>query len=578
MADADRQVEALRMRGLETFSDAEEAARMADDLVSGAITSLKRPITIPSTKGVDLTKAREDTRRVRESREDATDVIDLETGRLLDAAELQKEAIKREGGAAADKVMADQSRAQQEADVQKYFAELFGISMNPDADIALTAQRLRELKPGAEEKLRRIQEMQSVGLLDNPLAWIANQIQMPAAIGDYNAEAQVINSLQATIDNAIQSGQNAATFATKGLPTITVAQAQAEAARLKALADKNQAVTDENLAKTNVTFAVQKLANDLNVANQTRNMSAIDLQNEQTKYQSLVNEINLADTHANRLLKAAQLLEKLEGSKGLDVLLENYDRVMGHPKGTTTRYVFEKFAENQRQNIVAIGAGSLGADPFEGMINWYKSRPGPGASPETRRFFEYLRDSSEKIAVDQKVQMLDEKQKPAAISARLKEQIRLDLNDASKVGGVFYEMSPTAMIASKELPADSRMAEMLKPFTNQSGPVPTQMILEVFNKEFKNPVEAGQAISEYYSRNIKLRNSVMNTSVAGVSLPKEYKIKQVPFGSLPFTEARRMQFDLTKPEQATKLVLVMRQNELARHALPLGVGSFGAQR
>lgn len=554
----------VKSTGLQTFSNVEEARKMADDLVNQAIVSLKKPVTIPKTKGVDLSIAEDSTDRASVTRDETNATIDFASKSLEAASRRQQEAIIGEGKASADKIMADQAQAQEIANTQRYYAELFGISMNPDADVAVVAQRMRALQPGAEAKLKRIQEMQKVGLLDNPLEWFTNQIQLPAAIGDYNGEANLINSLQAEIDNSIKTGQDAANFAQRGIPTITTAQAKAEAKKAEQIAIKNAAVAEENFLKNNVTYAVQKLANDLNIANADRTMSGLELQNEQTKYQSLINEINLADKHSERMLKAAALLEKLEGTKGLDVLLEQYDRTMGHPKGTTNRYVFEKFGEAQRQNMVAIGAGSIGADPFEGMINWFKSRPGPGASRETQTFFNYLRDKAEIIAQGYDVQKLDEKQKSAGISKRLKDQIGKDVADASKAGSIFYEMPPSAMIGSGSIPADSPVAKMLEPYTKQSGPVSTDIVLEAFNKEFKNPSEAGAAIADYYSRNMQLRNSVMNTSLAGISLPKDYKIRR----SMSDTEAAfsgtfRADFDLTKPEQATKFILLKRAAEMA---------------
>lgn len=555
----------VRSKGLETVTDVEDARRMADDLVRSAITSLRKPITIPSSSGVDASDARNAFKKSSNQRDITNEIIDTESERYGSAAETYKEAITRGGKASADKVMADQARAQQEAELQSYFARLFGVTDSPDAEIAVVAQRIRQLRPIAEAKLRNVQEMQSVGLLDNPLEWFANKLQLSAAISDYNAEAILINSLQGTLNSSIKTGQNAANFASRGIPTITTSQAKADADKLVALAVQNRVIADENLAKQNVSFAIQKLSNDITIANQTKEMTQLDLQNEQIRYTSLINEINLADKHSERLLRAAQLIEKLEGTKGLDIILAQFDRTMGHPSGTTTRYTFEKFAESQRQNIIAIGSGSIGADPFEGMINWYRSRPGPGASKETVRFFDFLRDESEKISVTADVKLLDEKQKPAIISKKLKEQIQLQINDASRLGNIFYEMTPAQMIASGAVPADSHLAKVLEPFTKQTGPIPTNMILEAINKEYPNPAEAGAVISDYYKRNIQLRNSVMNTSLAGITLATNYNIRKgIVVGmeeSGGLGGGIRMQFDLTRPEEATKFILLQRAGD-----------------
>lgn len=564
---ADNPTQVIKTSGLQTVSNVEDARAMADELVRGAITSLRRPVNIPTSSGIDTTDAQDDVDTARDTRDETNSVIDTETGRYGKSTEAQKEAIGREGRANADKVLADADKAKQEAELFQYFAKMFGISTDPNAEIAQTASRVRELEPVAEAKLRNVQQMQSVGFLDNPLDWFVNQIQLPAAIGDYNQEAALVNSLQERINSKIKTGQDAANFAHKGLPTITASQAKAGVDKALAEADKTKAMVDENLAKTNVTFAMQKLANDITMANATEKMSSLDLQNEHLKYTSLINEINFADKHSERLLKAAALIEKLEGTRALDKVLEQYDLTMGHPKNTTTRYTFEKFAENQRQNIVAIGAGSVGADPFEGMINWYKSRPGPGASQDTVRFFDYLQDKAASIATSQKIQQLDEKQKPIAIGKMLRHEIDIDLQNASKMGNLFYEMTPKQMLQSGSIPPDSHLAKLLKPFTEQSGPVPSEMILEAINQEYKNPNEAGAVISDYYKRNILLRNSVMNTSLAGVTLPKEYKLRRSPVGEGITGLGAKMQFDLTKPEEATKFILINRSSKAAANAM-----------
>jgi hypothetical protein len=567
----DNSVQVIQKKGLQTISDSSEASRMADSLVRGAIESLQKPVTIPRTKGIDTGGTNDSVEEASYTRDLVSEIIDDSTNRFGMAIEGQKEAIGKGGKASAEGIMADQQRSQQEANLQKHFADLFGISTDMSSEIAVTAQRLRELKPGAEEKLRKVQAMQNVGLLDNPLEWLVNQVQLPAVISDYNRDADVVNYLQTTIDASIKTGQDAANFAGKGIPTITVAQAKAGADKVLALADQNKAIADENLAKTNVAFAVHKLAGDISIANATRETSSLELQNEHLKYTSMINEINLADKHSERLLRAASLIEKLEGTRGLDIILENYDRTMGHPARTTTRYVFEKFAEGQRQNIVAIGAGSLGADPFEGMINWYRSRPGPGASPETTRFFNYLRDKSEEISTTAEVQRMDEKQKPAIISKKLKEKIQEEFSGASKQGNIFHEMSPTQMIQSGALPPDSHLAKILEPFTKQTGPIDTSIVLAAIDKEYQNPGEAGAVISDYYKRNMQLRNSVMNTSLAGITLPKDYIYrKTMQFGG-GFEGGGRLQFDLTDPTQATKYILIKRAGDIAS----IGIGTSG---
>lgn len=548
MAAPDTQLKTVS--GLQTVTNVADAREMADSLVRGAITSLRKPLETPTSEGVDLTGLNDEIDRASNTRDQTNVDIDRERGRYSEANLKQRDAIKAEGKATAEKVLADQDQVQQEADNQAYFAKLFGISVDPSAQIAENVKQLTVLNPQAQEKLRKVQEMQKVGPLDNPMRWFINQLQLPGAISDYNNDATMINNLEDSINKGIKLGQDAANFAGRGIPKITVQQAAAGSQMAIAAADKNAAIAEENYAKQDITFAVQKLANDLNVANATQQMTSEQLRNERLKYESQINAVNLAENHATRMLKAAQLLETLEKTKGLDIILENYDRIMGHPKGTTTRYTFEKFAEPQRQNMVAIGAGSVGSDPLTGMLNWFNSRPGPEASVETSRFMNFLREKADAIATTQDVQMMDEKQKPQAIAIRLRKELDTEFQGATKLGSIFYELEPATMLRSGKIAPNSALAKILEPLSKTSGPVQTSIILDSIIANVPNPTDAGTLIAQYYRANIDLRNASMNTSITGVKMPTNYTLAE---GS--FLSGGRMKLDLTKPEEATKLVL-----------------------
>jgi hypothetical protein len=541
------------------------AFKDADEIIKEAIRSITGEQTkAPTFEVTDLKDLISDVGTVRNQRTATNKVIDTETTRVGDAAKLQKEGIAGKAQADQDKARADQDRAQQEANTYKYFADLFGISTDSSAEIAQVAGRLRSERPVAEKMLQEVKSLQGVSFLDNPIEWLGNQIELPARTGAYNRQADIVNSLELTLTNSIKTAQDAAVLSSRSIPTITAAQGKATADAIANQAKIDAAKADDTLARINVDFAVRKLSNDVAAAGATQAMTAEQIKQRQLTYQDAINKINLADNHTNRLLRAAQLLEKLEDEKELNVILRNYDRIMGHPDGTTSRFTFTKFAEAQRQNIVAIGAGSLGADPYTGMVNWFSSRPGPAASKETSTLMNYVRAEAEKIAVSQKVQMLDEKQKPQAIAAALRENLVNEFKSPNKPGSLFYELEPSKMIASNAIPVDSHLGKVLKPLADtQTGPIPTNVVVEAIFQGFgKNSTVAGQVISDYYKKNIQLRNDSMNSSLLGVKLPVEYVVRS--------TETRQ-RFDLTKPEEATKYLLQMQFWKL-----PFRNAGFGA--
>lgn len=540
------------------MADVQETSALIDGLLSGAIKSLQTPIpSIPNYSGTDLSKAKKETERAAGSRDASNAVIDEEKGNYKSAVERQKAALDAEAVAKGDAARADQERAQTIAGI----AETIGTEMFGKGDIAknaaVLAAEIVRLRPEAQ---RRAAEIDALNNASNPLDWLTNQFILPGKVDAYNAFAAEINGMQNTLDNSLATATAIDAFAIKAVPTITAAQAKAKADLATAEAGKAKAAADEAMAKTNIEFSVRKLASDIAIANQTLDMTKLQQAENHQKYQSQINAINLADTHANRMLRAAQLLETVQKTKGLDVLLQNYDRVMGHPVGTTNRYTFEKFSEARRQDMVAIGAGSLGSDPLTGMMTFYANKPGRDVSPETLRLMTYIREKSDVVAQDMKIQALDEKQKPGAIATKLRTLLNEEVLSASKPGSLFYEITPAAMLASSKIPTGSPIAKLLEPLTKTPGTVPTELVIATLAQNLQNPADAGAAISAYYQANVAMRNEAMNTSLIGLRLPTSYVI-QDSLGTLSFTKAK---FDLTKPEDATKYILFQRQKEAAK--------------
>ena len=531
-----------------------------DALVQGAITSLtgKQP-TLPDFISTDLAPFAAELEKTTTQREVTNLQIGTERDRLNDASFNKREAQKVKAAAEADKILADQAKAQAEANIYKQLATTMGVD---PAQIAIIADQLTLERPKAEAMLREIQQMQAVSPTDNIIGWFVNQLELPSKIDPYNRQADIVNMLQDTLDRSVITANRASEFNAKSIPSITADQARQSAKVKIAEGAIENAKAEEELARTNVNFAVQKLSNDIAVANMTKEMTQLQVQQKQQEYQAAINAINIADNHANRMLKAAQLLEKLNKDKGIDVILENYDRIMGHPKGTTNRYTFERFGETQRVNIVAIGAGSGGTDPFQAILNVGNARPGPLFG--SGKLYMQLQDWAENIAKLPEVQLIDEKQKPLVISKKLKEQIDREKLNPGRIGGLFYELSPAEMIAAGLVPADSEVAKILEPYVRTKEPIPTSMIVAAFDKLYTNPTIAGAALADYYRRNIELRNRSMNYSLFAIKPDDKYVIP-VRYGdeSVSFGGVFKLDVDLTSSEQATKYILIRRAGEQA---------------
>lgn len=539
--------------------DYAEAVRQANELIQQAVPLLVRNAAggsnAPDFHKTDTSALDAETARLQVARDVGTANIDIDQQRLSTATAEEKAAIIARGTAEANLAEADRIKSERDAAMYAQYAEIFGLKAD---DVARTVQRMNTERPIAEAKLRDIQQRQAVSPFDNPLEWWKNQITLPAAIEDYNRQADIINVMKGTLDGYISTANAAATFAYKGLPTITAAQAKATADRAVTDAAAKAAQADINLSKTSVDFHTKRFSMDLAVAQQTATTTQLQVQQNIQEYQARIHAIQFADNHANRLLRAGELLEKLATNedamaqrKSIEVILKNYDHVMGHPEGTTNYQIWKITGEPQRNNMVAIGSGSLGATPVQGMYNWYRSNPGPLASKETSRLMEYVREKTEEYMVVAGTQAIDEKQKIDKVNKMVADDLKKDITNASKMGSLFYEMSPGKMLAAAQVSKESPIGKVLEGYAAQEKNIPTELVAQAFANTFKSPNDAGAALADYYKRNIALRNTTLNAKTLGIELPTTYGVK-VRLGA--FTSAI---LDLTKPADAIKYVTIL---------------------
>lgn len=537
--------------------DIDEANRQADVLVQQGVNLLTREITIPNYGGVSTKGARTELTRASATRDATSRVIDNETTKAAESTAREAVALRGMGQADADKALADQAKAQSIADMNQRFAELFGVSGDSSSDAAILMQRLRPEREKAQQLLAKLQKDQSIGLLDNPLDWLVNQINNPARVDEYNRQADSVNTMQSILDTSVATAAAYMQFNEKSIPTVTTAQAVATAAKAKAGAEKLVEDANQALAKQNVDFATKKMANDISLASATINTTQLEMQNAHAVYASKIQAIQLTETHAARLLKAADLLETIErkhdareSTKAVQVLLDNYDTITGHPKGTTTKYMFDKLPSAARENIVGIASGSIGAGPYTALENFQRARPGPEIAPNTLKFFQFLADQAKTINKTDVTANTPKELVSEKLDQILRQKVGAELALAYKPGNTFYELSPAEMINSEAVGSNTQLAKILEPLTKQPGAVPTTFVVEAIMKEYQNPTEAGAIIASYYKKNMQLRNSSMNTRSGGIALVETYEVP------LRVGAIAEKSFDLADPAGATKYVLM----------------------
>lgn len=536
--------------------DIEEATRTADALLRGAVDEFTKPLVIPTFTPVDTTRATETLNRAEVTGGEVANTINESTKLFGAATQEEKKAITAEGKAKAEGKLAEGQRSQQEAEGYQYYQRLFGMDLAPNSAIADAAHEQQRLRAGLAEKRDKINKLHATSLFDDPIEYILNSMELPGAVSDYNTVVDKVNSLQTSIDEGITSARNAGDLNNKGIPTITASMAAANANVELSAAAKRKAEADQTLAKTNIDFASKKLADDISLAHATNATTQLEMENERLKYETMVNAIRFADTHALRLEGAAKLLYDLADKKGLDILLKQYDANIGNPDRTTNRQLFNRLPAAERDNIAAIGAGSAGTNPYEALKNI--KRVGPQLSPETGRLLNFL---SQKESVIRRDPLVDQKANEQRIGVQLKADVQKEMDDPSR-SKIFAEMSPAKMLAANAVPLGSKLFQVLEPLSKVDGPVPTNTVISAIIKEYPNQNEAAAVVAAYYKANIALRNKVLNLPLVGMQAPESYMVGATSFtttddliGMGGGVVTNRQKYDLTRPEQALKYII-----------------------
>lgn len=536
-----------------------ETDSLVDKLLGKASNLYNQDFTIPTYGGVSTSGAKGEVAKARASRDEMDTTISTERGNVADATRRMKEGITGEGQATADKAMADQELAERKAKASRDVNQLFGLGADVSDAVAQTAVKVTGERQILDKELAEIKQMQAVGPLDDPLAWLFNGIQLPSKISQYNVSAQQINNDEESITFGIKTATDLDLQIQKGIPTITAAQAKATADKAKAEAIKLGAVADENMARTNVSFAVQKLSGDMSIANATVETTRLDMANAQQVYASKIAAINMAQTKADRLVKSAELIDKIGDSKALDLVLANSDKIRGFPEGTTTRQSIKFMKPEERANIVAIGAGSFGNNPVDNYEAARTAKFGPGVSQDLVKTFDYVQSkiSASSSAADGLISAgrLTPDQKRSNVTSGVNTLIAADQIHAAKVGNIFHELEPAKMIASGKILVDSPLGKAIAPLATVDQPITSNIIAATILAQFgDDPVKSGAALANYYQENMQLRNDVMQYGVAGIKIVPGYPVQ---VGSM----FNKVTLDLTKPGDAVKYTLFLQLNK-----------------
>jgi len=527
-----------------------------------------------SAAGSSSSRFKKEQDKAKASRDALSRTLEESINSVASANVSTKEGIDAAALATGDKARADQSRAQEVADNESFYHELYGIGKNRDVGVAKDAIRQDTLRQDALSQLEEIKGMQSATIFDNPADWLLNQLQLPGMINKYNATADQVGILGSSINERIaQSNANAAAF-NKSIPEITAMQAKATADLAVALATERKAKADIDLASKNVDFRNTKLAGDLAILNGEGKLNDIDFRNSSAAYQSKIDNIRISREQDARNVLAYNFQRSFKSEKATEALLQNYATLTGQ-KNVIPLSSFEKYPPAQQAEIMGMAvSGSFGADPVTALGNFIKSNPGKDMAEGTVALMKTLNTTIGQIELEEGIKNVkDSKSRIEYINTRVAQKLQELISGASKQGpsNPFFEVSPQTLMQSGFLVKDAPLTVALKAYTDKGMQPTTLQILGSIEAVYPNdPTMQGLVASRYYAENIRLRNISYNLGVIGInkSLPTSYGIEiggTFGFGAYGI--------DLTKPEEAAKYFLVKKAGvipDLAR-ALTAGV-------
>jgi hypothetical protein len=535
-----------------------------EELLSRSAEMMSQNLTAPTYRGVSTRAAQDDNATAKVSRDDLTNTITKEKSRYEDSVTSEKDAIKRVGQADSDKAIADQAQAEAIAQQVRDVNALLGLGTSPDAAIAKLAKENAELKPQADAELANIKQMQSTGPLDNPLEWLFNGIQLPSRIQSYNSAATKINNNQAAIEAGIATSNALATQLTRGLPSITVAQAKAAADKAKANADKLAADADQAFAKFNIDASNSRLAGDLAISRNTMGLTEMEIQQSRLRYESELNKVRFAESQATRYIQAAKNYEALKDMEQQRKVLERAEDMLGYEPGTLTPAAMKLMATTNKQKydaIISLGqAGNFGASVLDAYETIHTVKLGPNASPDTVRVAGYL---DEKMAGIKRTIMQGAEfknktpeEKRAIVATNLAETVKKDIIEAQKLGNFFHELSPAKVMAADKEFAGSNLGKILAPLAVTDKDITPELVVStILANSAGNISAAGAMTADYYQKNIKLRNDTIPfKNVGSINVPTSYI---VTFAG--------QDFDLTKPGDATKYAILQQLNSNVKY-------------
>lgn len=482
------------------------------------------------------------------------------------AAREARDAILNRGKAAADQELATQQRAAQLAKVNADVTALFGADvLNPESLSAALVQDIRRTEETHRAKLADFQARAGTTLLDDPLAFIINAIELPQVAADLNTEAARLNTLKEQLTTVQAQAKDYADLNMRSIPAITAEQAAAAAQQKLETARLDAANADVAAINQRVSLAQVSMQRAVTKVNIEAGLSGQELQAAMARHQSLVENIKFADSALTRQAAAEKAYEALQDIRLKKIAVRNAASALGWSPESFPTSMFDRMPANMQMRFISGGiAGDFGANPYDAWQT-LEQFAGPNLSPTLKAWQREVGAIVSSIRADTKFQQYSgEKQ---AEEMRKQVALRLSQKMAEPVTGsntFLKELSPATMQQALPNMEKSVAGTLLKPLIESGGSPTTQIVVDSIATGLaeKNVPVTGQAyaIAQYYKANVTERNRQSNADAMRVNMPQDYRVTL----ELPLAKGGTRTYDLTNPAEV-QLYLLRKS----------GIGMFG---
>jgi hypothetical protein len=217
-------------------------------------------------------------------------------------------------------------------------------------------------------------------------------------------------------------------------------------------------------------------------------------------------------------LKAAEMIQTWEDRDVLIKTLNNYDRALGFPVGTTTpsRY---KMTDKKKQEIIwMVGNGVGGSSPGEAALTLSDTGIGPlleGPQRQMVQTFGQLRHQAEN---DPQYPKTGKDAQEAFVVAKINDQFALWQRnpDNSDPRNPFKALPPGILFGARPELTQIPQFNALTQLGSSTVPPSTDDVIASIIKSSENDQSAAYGISRYFAANVITRDELLQFSAKGV--------------------------------------------------------------